>query len=65
MTIDLSAMSKQYEFRQNNLSKIIYRRDEFFRALKKVYYDLNGDNLPIYGVVIYQFHYRNLAKHKT
>ncbi|CDW73477.1 UNKNOWN [Stylonychia lemnae] len=24
-------------------------RDEFFRALKKVYYDLNGENLPIYG----------------
>lgn len=47
-------MSKQYEYRQRYLTLIFYRRDEFFRALKKVFYDLNGDNLPIYGVVIYE-----------
>lgn len=29
------------------------RRDEFFKGLKKVFYDLNGENLPIYGVVIF------------
>lgn len=29
----------------------VYRRDDFFNALKKVFFDLNGENLPIYGVV--------------
>jgi len=28
-----------------------FRRDEFFAALKKVFYDVTGENLPIYGVV--------------
>ena len=28
------------------------RRDEFFQALKKVYYDTCNDNLPIYGVPV-------------
>lgn len=27
------------------------RRDEFFQALKKVYFEMNGENLPIYGIV--------------
>lgn len=33
------------------LVKRFFRRDEFFQALKKVYYDQNSENLPIYGVV--------------
>jgi len=32
------------------LNLIANRRDEFFSALKKVFFDLSNDNLPIYGV---------------
>ena len=32
---------------------MICRRDELFKALKRVYYEENGMNLPIYGVVSY------------
>ena len=28
----------------------INRREEFFMALKKVYFETSNDNLPIYGV---------------
>lgn len=34
-----------------NTVLILKRRDEFFAALKKVFYDVTGENLPIYGVV--------------
>lgn len=49
MTTDLFA-------RRKNIKKLItlisyYRRDEYFQALKKVFHEANGDNLPIYGVV--------------
>lgn len=47
MIIDLSANSKtvvpHFIF--------FYRRDELFKALKKVFYEETGVNLPIYGVV--------------
>lgn len=46
MTIDLSANSKFIQSLQ------LSRRDEFFNALKKVFYEETGQNLPIYGVVI-------------
>lgn len=32
------------------MNLIIYRRDEFFLALKKVFFDCMNANLPIYGV---------------
>lgn len=32
------------------LKHAIYRREEFFTALKKVYYETCNDNLPIYGI---------------
>ena len=46
MTTDSSVKSKN-----TDKSQLSNRRDEFFQALKKVFYDLNGENLPIYGVV--------------
>ena len=45
-TIDLSVNSKS--FTSNGL---MCRREELFKALKKVYYEETGTNLPIYGVV--------------
>ena len=36
---------------QSNLT-IICRREEFFAALKKVFYDTVNENLPIYGVPV-------------
>ena len=33
-----------------NLILIIFSREEFFTALKKVYYETCNDNLPIYGI---------------
>lgn len=29
---------------------VLSRRDEFFHALKKVYFDSTNENLPIFGV---------------
>lgn len=29
-----------------------FRRDEFFSALKKIFYETVNDNLPIYGVPV-------------
>jgi len=44
-----------YEFIVHVKQEYDYRfvceeRDEFFAALKKVFYDVTGENLPIYGV---------------
>ena len=33
-----------------NLILVLFRREEFFTALKKVYYETCNDNLPIYGI---------------
>lgn len=42
MTIVLLAISKE---------NVNHRRAEIFEALKKVYFDEHGENLPIFGVV--------------
>jgi hypothetical protein len=33
-----------------NLILVLFRREEFFTALKKVYYETCNENLPIYGI---------------
>jgi hypothetical protein len=30
--------------------KLYYRRDEFFAALKKIYFETVNENLPVFGV---------------
>lgn len=32
--------------------KSVDRRDEFFQALKKIYFDTVNENLPVYGVPV-------------
>lgn len=34
----------------NKFRNNYYRRDEFFSALKKVYFDTTNENLPVFGV---------------
>ena len=53
MIIDLYANSKLLYLRNLvNTHYDTYRREEFFSALKKIYHEEMGENLPIYGVVI-------------
>ena len=33
-----------------SVQSTIYRRDEFFQALKKTYFDTTNENLPVFGV---------------
>lgn len=40
------------EEEKNLIHYLDYRRDEFFEALKKVYYDTTNENLPIFGVPV-------------
>jgi hypothetical protein len=35
---------------ENRLNILRYRREEFFAALKKLYFEMLNENLPIYGV---------------
>lgn len=51
MTTASFVKSKTTPLRERILTPVTYRRDEFFKALKKVFHDEHGENLPIYGVV--------------
>jgi hypothetical protein len=51
--------------RSKNTVLNLCRRDEFFAALKKVFYDVSGENLPIYGVVSVKLIILILATCKT
>jgi len=42
--------SKCFESGIQRQTIIYYRRDEFFAALKKLFFEMMNENLPIYGV---------------
>lgn len=48
MTTDSYVNSKYL----NLIWKPKFRRDELFNALKKVYFDIKNENLPIYGIAL-------------
>lgn len=47
---DLSVNSKCLNLIAVVITSVCYRRDEFFAALKKLFFEMMNENLPIYGV---------------